>query len=47
MPQKAWNAKRERQYEHIIESEQQARALDQARQGDRGADREQGASAQR
>ena len=45
MPQKAWSAKRERQYEHIKESAKEQGALDEARQGDRRADRQQGARA--
>ena len=45
MPQDAWSAKRERQYEHIKDSlEEQGRSGGQGR-GDRGADREQGAGA--
>ena len=47
MPQKAWNAKRERQYEHVKESEKKQGASTKRGQGDRGADREQGAGAQR
>ncbi len=33
MPQKAWNAKRERQYEHVVESEkQQGRSTKRAKE---------------
>ena len=43
MPQEAWSDKRERQYEHIKESEKKQGALDEARQGDRGRHRQQAA----
>ena len=46
MPQQAWSNKRERQYEHIKDRREEARRLDQARQGDRGTDRQQGARPQ-
>ena len=43
MPQKAWSNKRERQYEHIKDSEKKQRRFDQAREGDRRTHGQQGA----
>ena len=42
MPQKAWSNKRERQYEHVKESDKKQGALDEASQGDRRAHGQQG-----
>ena len=43
MPQQAWSAKRERQYEHIKDEREGAGRVDEARQGDRRPHGQQGA----
>ena len=47
MPQQAWSKKRERQYEHIKESVKERGASEDKAEGDRSADREQGAGPHR
>jgi len=45
MPERAWSAKRERQYEHIKDGLRERGEPDDNRGGDRGAHREQGTGA--
>ena len=47
MPQQAWSAKRERQYEHIKDGLEDQGTGEKKGEGDRGAHRQQGARAQR